>query len=286
MVDLSLRDEDPVDLHLHTTFSDGTWQPRELFDYVVGQGFRLVAVTDHDTLAHLEAARRLAQRLGIGVLDGVEVTASWRGLPVHLLCYARDLRAGQLGDLVQQTEREQFRNTQEVCAELERRGFSFPRQLDVLQGSAGLPVRPIDNARLLLEHGYADNLGQALKVITDAGYRQITASLGATVETAHADGAVTVIAHPGRGGGELHRFEPDELEALLADVPVDGVEVYYPAHSREQIEGYAALVTSRGLISGAGSDSHGPSQRLPVAYPAQFVRSLLARCGVRLSSGL
>jgi hypothetical protein len=97
---------------------------------------------------------------------------------------------------------------------------------------------------------------------------------------AHAGGALCLLAHPGRGEGELHHYQPEEIAALLGEVPLDGVEVYYPTHTPAQIAAYADVARRHGLLMSAGSDSHGPGQRMPIAYPAQRIAPLLQRLGV------
>jgi predicted metal-dependent phosphoesterase TrpH len=280
---VTLRPDDPIDLHLHTLYSDGHWRPVDLFDHLAARGFRLVAVTDHDALRHVAEMRLLGAERGIAVLSGVEVTTSWRGIPAHLLCYASHFTGSSLGILCQQTEQAQLDNTRAVHAELVRRGYVFPRQFELLVQRDGQPVRPVDNAALLHAHGHAPSLDAALAMIADAGYRQIAAPLADALAAAHADGAVALLAHPGRGGGEIHRFDPDLLEALLGDLPLDGVEVHYPTHTPEQVAAYATLVARHDLLTGAGSDSHGPRQRLPIAYPTHLAAALLARCGITLA---
>lgn len=280
MPDLVLSLTDAIDLHLHTLYSDGHWQPVALFDYLASVGFRAVAVADHDTLDHVEEMRALGVARGIHVIAGVEVTTSWRGLGAHLLCYACYFEGDGLVQLVRGTVQAQLDNTHAVYAELLRRGYTFPRQAEVLAERQGAVVRPIDNATLLYTHGYAASMDEALRMIADAGYRQITVSLDMAVAAAHAAGGVVLLAHPGRGGGEIQRYDPPLLRELLAQVPLDGIEAYYPAHAPAQTAAYLALARERGLLVSAGSDSHGSRQRLPVQYPARNCAALLARCGV------
>ena len=277
-----IRGDDPIDLHLHTTYSDGRWTPSGLFDHLASRNFRVVAVADHDTVAHVEEMRALGAERGLHVLAAVEVTTSWRGFPAHLLCYAARFAGDALSALVESTEREQRANTLAVLAELQQQGRTFSRRREVLPESDGQPVRPIDNARLLQAHSYAPDLDQALALIADAGYRQITAPLADAVAATHASGALALLAHPGRGGGEIHRFDPDAVDEMLIEVPLDGVEVHYPTHTPAQVAAYADLVRRRGLLASAGSDSHGPDQRQPVAYSARLASVLLARCGLPL----
>ncbi|HEX8033828.1 MAG TPA: PHP domain-containing protein [Ktedonobacterales bacterium] len=281
---ITLRAGNHIDLHLHTTYSDGHWRPAELFEYLGAAKFSVVAVTDHDTIDHLDEMRALGVAHGVHVLGGVEVTTNWRGMVAHLLCYADRFTGDALERIVNQTRQGMEENTREVLRELERRGYRFPRRTEVLREQGGEALLPIDNARLLLEHGDATDLAQALEMIADAGYRIISAPLAEAVAAAHASGAVTILAHPGRGGGEIQQYEPPMVDAMQAEIPLDGIEAYYATHTPEQVVAYTTLAAVRGLMVSAGSDSHGPRHRYPIAYPAEYAARLLAHCGVEVVS--
>jgi predicted metal-dependent phosphoesterase TrpH len=261
-------------------YSDGEWQPGSLFAYLADAGFRAISITDHDRVDVQGELQALGVEHGIHVIPGVEMTTSWRGLSAHLLCYASSLAGGALARLAEATTSSQERNTQAVYDELLRGGFRFSRQSSVLVESGGQLRRPIDNARLLEAHSYAADHAAALAMIADAGYRSITAPLAEAVAAAHRDGAVAILAHPGRGGGEIQRYDPPLLRELLGDVNMDGIEARYPTHTPQQTEAYIALAAERDLLVSAGSDSHGPGKRLPVPYPAAKCVALLAHCGV------
>jgi hypothetical protein len=151
-------------------------------------------------------------------------------------------------------------------------------------GGRSAPTRPIDNASLLFAHGYVADLQSGLGIIQEVGYVQIAAPLEEAVAAAHADDALAMLAHPGRGGGEIHRYEPEELALMSDEIPLDGVEAYYPTHTETQVAAFCALAQRRALLVSAGSDSHGPRQRLPIPYPASLVAALLERCGVPVRS--
>lgn len=274
-----------IDLHLHTRYSDGTWEPRSLFAALAAGGFRLVSVVDHDQLAHLPEVAALGGEHGITVVPGVEVTTEWRGIPAHVLCYApiaTGFSGSALAKLMAETDARMRANTREVYEAVTARGYRFPRQAELLAGQGGAPIRAGDVAALLLAHGAVASPAEAMSLVREAGYRQARAPIADAVAAAHAGGALCLIAHPGRGDGEAHRFAPEEIEALIADVSLDGLEVYYPSHTPEQVEAYAGLARRRGLLVGAGSDSHGPHQRMPIASPAARVAPLLERLGVRV----
>lgn len=270
---VNIASDDSIDLQIHTIYSDGHWQPQALFEYLARARFRVVSITDHDSMEHMSELQALGSAHGVYVVPGVEMTTSWRGKSAHVLCYTAELHGDALAHLARGTVAAQLANTQTVYDELRRRGYSFPQ-------ARGLPVRPIDNARLLYVHGYTATLDDALLLIADAGYRSITAPLAEVVSAARASGALTVLAHPGRGGGEIQQYDVPLLKELLADVPLDGIEIRYPSYSEEQVTAYSAFARERGLLVSVGSDSHGPQQRLPIAYPASMCAELLAHCGI------
>ncbi len=280
----TLHAGDPIDLHLHTTYSDGHWRASDLFEHLGEAKFSVVAVTDHDIVDHLDDMRALGAARGVHVISGAEVTTNWRGMIAHLLCYADRFTGDALARLMDATRQGMYENTRAVLRELERRGYRFPRREEVLRDQGGEVVRPIDNARLLLEHGEATDLAQALEMIGDAGYRISSAPLAEAVDAAHASGAVTLLAHPGRGGGEIQQYEPPMVDAMQAEIPLDGIEAHYATHTPDQVAAYTRLAAARGLMISAGSDSHGPRQRFPIAYPAAYAARVLAHCGVAVTS--
>jgi predicted metal-dependent phosphoesterase TrpH len=267
--------DDSIDLQIHTIYSDGHWQPLALFEHLARTRFRVVSITDHDTMEHLPELRVVGAEHGVHVIPGVEMTTAWHGNSAHLLCYAAEFTGDALARLAHETEAAQLANTRAVYDTLVRSGYDFRMPHDA-------PARPIDNARLLHAHGYAATMDDALQMIADVGYQSITTPLVDAVAAAHASGAVAILAHPGRGGGEIHRYDLPLLAELLTDIALDGIEVRYPNYSAEQIEAYTTFARQRSLLASAGSDSHGPNQRLPITYPASLCADLLLRCGVRL----
>ena len=270
----------PVDLHLHTAHSDGRWQSADLFAYLKKHGFAIVAVTDHDTCTGISEMQAVGTSVGVHVLAGVEMSANWHGKPCHILCYANQFRGDALEAVGKTVVSRQFQNTLAVHRELLNRGMMFPRQSESLAHQQGRLVRPIDNATLLVHHNYVNSMSEALEWIRDCGYVMETVPVSDVVLEAHQDGAVAVIAHPGREDGEVRRYEPLELESLARECALDGIEVWYPAHTVEQVAEFERIADTLRLFKSAGSDSHGPQQRLPIPYSAGNIARLLAQCGV------
>jgi hypothetical protein len=267
---------------MHTTYSDGHWRPEELFAYLAEHHFALVSVTDHDRIDRIEEMQALGRQVGIPVLAGVEVTTEWEGKMGHVLCYGIDSANAEFKSLLQKTVQRQLENTQAVYQELRRRGYEFPRQAEVLAEQNGDLVRPVDNARLLQAHGQAQHFQEALKIMTDAGFRSIMADMAEAVAAAHQAGGFALIAHPGRRETGFTLYTTELLDQVSEQVPLDGIEVVHPSHSTEQVADFQAYVTRRGWLTSTGSDSHGPRHRYPIAHQASLSAALLNRCNVLL----
>jgi 3',5'-nucleoside bisphosphate phosphatase len=270
-----------IDLQMHTTFSDGTWTPEQLMDYLVHEQFGLVAITDHDRLDTAAALQQLAVEKQLPLLTAVEISASWKGEPTDVLCYGFEPGQNALQDLAQSIAHRQRENTREVCENLRKIGISFPNphELDSLlaQPSAQQPHALV---ALLKKLGYGTGEPSAGKIITDAGFFWVTHDIAEVCDAAHRSGAVCLIAHPGRGDGYT-RYDANLLDELRRQVPIDGFEVYYPAHTPEQMVMYREYAQTHHLLTSSGSDSHGPEKK-PIKYRAELSRDLLERLGIQI----
>jgi predicted metal-dependent phosphoesterase TrpH len=270
-----------IDLQMHTTFSDGTWTPEQLIDYLVSEQFGLVAITDHDRVDTAAESQQLAAEKQLPLLTAVEMSTSWRGELTDVLCYGFDPEQNALQDLAQAIARRQRENTREVCENLRKVGISFPdpQELDALLAKPSAQ-QPHALVALLKKLGYGAGEPSAGKMITDAGFFWVTNALAEVCEAAHRSGAVCLIAHPGRGDGYTC-YDASLLDELRQEVPIDGFEVYYPAHTPEQVIMYREYAQTHRLLTSSGSDSHGPEKK-PIKYRAELSRKLLEHLGIRI----
>ncbi|EFH85691.1 PHP domain-containing protein [Ktedonobacter racemifer] len=272
-----------IDLHMHTTYSDGRWSAEELLAYVAQEGFDVIAVTDHDRVEMVASIQQLGKSKGIHVLAEVEISAEWRGMMGDVLCYGFDPHDKALVAVTDRVRAGQKANAEEVYEELVRRGYQFPRRDEILKAKGGELRVAGDSANLLVKHGYVPDWSTALDLIRDAGYREIKVDMAEIVDTVHRSGGIAFIAHPGRGQHESQEFTfytPALLDQVRAEIPLDGIEVYYPTHTPELIETYHAYAQQQDLLISAGSDSHGPPGRMPIKHHATLCRSLLERLGI------
>lgn len=268
-----------VDLHLHTRASDGLWTPETLVDRAAALGLRAIAVADHDAIDSVEPVARLATRRGIAVITGVELSVRWDGRQWHLLVYGADLREPTFRQLVDEQRRRHIEAAERAIAALQAGGYAVPALAEAVGGRPPLPIYVME---ALVRDGFADSILGANQFVTNRlGIPfYIDVPIERAVAAAHVGGGQAVLAHPGR-------YDPapltaDDLARLLTTAPLDGLEVYYPTHTPEQVTFYAGLAGRHRLLHSAGSDSHGPGRpRDPLAYPAARVAPLLARCGIR-----
>jgi len=279
---LTLSPDATIDLHMHTTYSDGRWSAQQLIDFLVTEGFELVAVTDHDRVDTVAGIQELAAQQHLPVLAGVEMSTEWHGKMGHILCYGFDPQQNYLLEITEMVVSRQLENTYEVNEELRRKGYQFPRQAEVLAENGGKLRRPADNGRLLREHGYAPDWQTAMHIIREAGFYSIMADMAMTVDAAHRSGAVCLIAHPGRNERNFTFYNIDLLNQVRTEVPLDGIEVYHPYNSPEMVKAYLEYVRKHNLLLSTGSDSHCIPGRMPIKYRAETSRELLERMGIQV----
>jgi predicted metal-dependent phosphoesterase TrpH len=278
---LSLPADSAIDLQLHTNYSDGLWTPESLLDYLLREQFGLAAITDHDRADTVVALQQLALDKHLPLLVAVEMTASWRGEMTDLLCFGFDPEQNDLKALAQDLLRRQRENTREVYENLQRKGYALsPEALPAILAKPS-SQQPHALVALLKEHGYGHSEPSAGKLVLEAGCAFATNDPAAVVQAAHRCGAVCLLAHPGREDGFM-TYDVPLLDQFRQEVPVDGLEVYYPVHTPVQTEMYRAYAQRHNLLTSAGSDSHGP-EKPPIQYRAELSRGLLERVGIRIA---
>ena len=279
---MKLAADTPIDLHLHTLYSDGVWTPEQLIDYLLQEGFGTAAIADHDRVDTVASLQQLARDKGFPLLPAVEMTTHWRDEPwVDVLCYGFDPQPGStLHSLADDLLRQQQNNIRQTVKAIAQQGYPLPD--DEVQKIVEQPVvqQPHRLVALVKQHGYDSDERSAGRLLVDAGLQQLTTEIGAVVDAIHECGGVCLIAHPGRGNGYAD-FDESLFDQLRAEMPIDGLEVHYPAHSPEQTAMYRAYAEKYDLLTSAGSDSHKPDKP-PIKYRADSSRKLLERLEVHV----
>ncbi|HEV2529492.1 MAG TPA: PHP domain-containing protein [Thermomicrobiales bacterium] len=274
---------DPVDLHLHTWASDGAWEPKQLVDHLDREGFKVVAICDHDTQRSVPEVTRLAAERGIRVIPGVEMTVGWNRRQLHLLVYGidperTDLAAQPFLECTRDIDRMLQDMAEDARQRFEADGMPIPL-VHELHGDR--PMWPFHVLTAAIKAGHVKSLYHSARHLEKLG-GQFSAELPIerVVDAAHQAGGLCVIAHPGRPDAVGILTEPD-LDRLLRTVPVDGIEAHYRSYSDQQTAFYRRVARNRSLLISCGSDSHAPRQPVdPRPWQAAWCVDLLRRSGL------
>jgi len=244
-----------VDLHTHTTASDGTYAPRDLVIEAASRGVRVLAITDHDSTEGLpEAFEEAERRRPLELLAGIEINCDVDGGEVHVLGYFVDTGAAWFQAFLRDQREERVARVHRMAARLAELGLPIePAEVFAIVKD-GAPGRP-HVAQVLVNRGYVRSAREAFDKYLGAGGpahvpRKRLTPVEAVQIIRRARG-VPVFAHPGLAG-------KDELIPELVGAGLLGIETYYAEHSAEQTRAYAELCARLGLVATGGSDYHGP----------------------------
>lgn len=251
-----------IDLHCHTTASDGTLSPQDLVARAVHDRVDVIAVTDHDTTDGIEAAVRTGAELGVRVVPGIELSARHEGRNVHVLGYFVDPTSLQLRSVLSDMREARLERAKKIVRRLNELGYSITWE-DVLEQASGRVVARPHIARALVARGHIASVKQAFSpdLIADGGRADVpkeTLTAFQAIGVIRAAGGASVIAHPGVGhhDGEARTVRVDMIEALCA-TGLKGIEVEHPDHPPLLQDELYALAERIGLIATGGSDFHG-----------------------------
>jgi predicted metal-dependent phosphoesterase TrpH len=246
-----------IDLHTHSTVSDGSDSPERLAELAAGAGLRAFALTDHDRLDGLSAARVKANELGVELVPGCELSCDHPGT-MHVLVYDVDAGEGPLQDhLVVLQEARETRNDR-MAERLAALGLPVSRE-EMETEAGGIGVGRPHVAAVLVRKGIVGSVQEAFDTWLAKGrpayVEKDRLSPGDALRLAQASGGRPVLAHPLSLG-----LGPNELEATvreLADLGLCGIEAIYGRYSPEERDGLARLAAATGLVATGGSDHHG-----------------------------
>lgn len=247
-----------IDLHLHTTASDGRSSPAELVERAAAAGLRVMAVTDHDTTAAVGEVRERAAGYGIEAISGIEITAVEGGRDIHILGYFFDPGDSALAAFLADARADRISRVEAIAAKLAALGMPIdltPILADARRQTGRSVGRPLI-ANAMIAAGYVANKSEAFDKWLGQDGPVFVARAGAAPEqviaTLHAAGGIVSLAHPGR-------TKIDGRIEALRDAGLDALEVFHSDHNAEMVERYAALARRLGLLVTGGSDFHGDS---------------------------
>ncbi|MBP1632392.1 MAG: hypothetical protein H6Q11_680 [Acidobacteria bacterium] len=245
-----------VDLHTHSTFSDGTDGPAALVRLALDTGLSALALTDHDTLDGIEEARAAAAGTPLEFVPGVELSVDWDMGPAHLLAYWVEPGSGPLPPRLAEIQAGRARRNTEILAALA--GLGIDLSPDELRNTPGLVGRP-HIAAALVRAGHVATLQDAFALYLGQGrpaYRpRLRLTAAEAVDLTRRSGGLAVLAHP-----HTVAVAAEDYAAALAafrDLGGAGVECHYPDYPAELQEHLSSFTRRLGMIPTGGSDYHG-----------------------------
>jgi 3',5'-nucleoside bisphosphate phosphatase len=278
-----------VDLHAHSTASDGTFAPAEVVRLAKQAGLVGLALTDHDTTAGLAEAEAEAGQLGITLVPGIEISAV-SPVPegtLHILGYCIDRRNGVLSEMTRQLIDARDDRNPRIIARLRELGIDISMEEALAQAQGGVMGRP-HIAAILVRKGVVKTIKQAFDEYLGQGgkafFDKERLSPREAIARIRQAGGLPVVAHP----VQLRTSNDAQLERVikdLVDLGLAGIEVIHSDHGLAEVERYAGLAERYRLLKTGGSDFHGTNKKdinLGIAngrrVPREWMDELLAAC--------
>jgi 3',5'-nucleoside bisphosphate phosphatase len=248
-----------VDLHLHTTASDGVMTPSQVVRYAKAKGLQAIAITDHDTIEGLEEGLSEGRRIGFEVIPGIEISAEHAPGSMHLLGLFVDIYHPLLNERLAYLQKARAERNPKIVKKLNHLGIDITYE-EILKASGGGQVGRPHFAHVLLEKKYVRSFQEAFDRFLKKGALAYVDKIRFTAKEAlhfikEAKG-VPVLAHPNTLGMNGYS-ELENLILQLVEEGLMGLEVYYPEHSYLEGAQYKALAEKYGLLMTGGTDYHG-----------------------------
>ena len=247
---------DRIDLHIHTTASDGTFTPEEVVREASRIGLAAVAITDHDTAAGYARAAAEGENCGLEVVPGIEISTKFRSA-VHILGYYIDAQSPALGEVLDWMHRDREERNVKLCAMLRERGVDI--DIERMHARFGDLVGRPHFAEIMIENGMARDMNDAFERLLNKNKpffipRQFL-PIERSIEIIREAGGTAVLAHPFQ-----YRLDDAGLRELIEhcmESGLEGMECRYSGYDAAQTAYLEALAAEYGLVRTGGSDFHG-----------------------------
>lgn len=251
-----------IDLHVHTTMSDGTVSPQDVVEHAARMGLRAIAITDHDTLAGVLPAQQEGLARGVEVIAGVEISCQWPTGILHVLGYFVDTDDAQLLECLDHLKQGRVNRIPQILARLRECGIAISVEEVDRMAEGGVPGRP-HVAGVMVRKGVVKRLQEAFDRYLAKGapayVQKQKVQPSEAVRVISAAGGLPVLAHP----HSLDENNRDRLAGILEELirhGLRGIEAYCPRHTPERTRTYIELARELGLLVTGGSDFHGTNK--------------------------
>ena len=248
-----------IDLHTHTTASDGTYSPVRLVDYAVREGVSALAITDHDTVDGLPEAAAYARRINFNLIPGIEFSVEYPHGTFHVVGLFIDFENHEIKSKLVSLRSYRENRAHGIIDDLNRCGIDITLD-DVYAEASGAPVGKPHFARVMVQKGYARNIDEVFENFLVNGKPGDVMKEKITPDDAlnliRGAGGISILAHP----ASLEFTSFSEFESVLAPLiekGLDGIEAYAGMHTEEQTLEFVRMARKYGLVLSGGSDFHG-----------------------------
>jgi len=241
-----------VDLHMHTTHSDGFYSPDEILRKAKDKNLEAISITDHDSINGIEEAAVIGKGLGIEVIPGVEISSDLNGKEVHILGYFIDIYNEEFKRYLNFFRVERIKRAERIVKSLNNLGMGITIE-DIFNIANNSAVGRPHIARAMVHKGLVSNYHEAFNKYIGNGCpayeKKVHISPQSAFKIITDAGGLSFIAHPG--------FMQEDILKDLIEAGVDGIEVFHPSHSPAKVKFYKGIVSEYYLLESGGSDYHG-----------------------------
>lgn len=242
-----------IDLHIHSTHSDGSFDPIKIVRRAAERKLTAIAITDHDQVSAFFEAQSVQDQYGVEVIPGIELSTILDGYEIHLLGYLFDPNDPEIQQYVKIQKVYREKRAKAIVKRLAKLGIRVPFALVKAKSLNGNYGRP-HIADVLVEEGHVFSFAEAFqKYLGDekpAFVPKLNIHPQHAIKIVKDAGGVTCVAHPAIN-------ITDDLIARLVDLGLDGIEVYHPRHTSSQVKHFSDLAQQFGVLKSGGSDCHG-----------------------------
>ena len=268
-----------VDLHIHTTCSDGVLSPKDIVLKAKFAGLKAISITDHDTIKAIDIAKDEADSVGLELVSGVEMSATYDDVDVHILGYFINTKHAPLNEYLDKCKISRLKRAEKMVHNLSKMGVNIDVDQILVKAQNGSVGRP-HIAAVLQERGYvktySEAFGKYLGAHSPAYVKSIETPPAEVIEMISNAGGLSFLAHPGRS-------IPDDMLRYLIDLGLDGIEIIHPSHDEYQVQYYKEIANEYFLLFSGGSDYHGARQQDEVNFGQVTIQySWLEKIKVRL----
>lgn len=276
------NDNSYVDLHIHTTASDGTFTPTQVVKYSKSLGLKAIAITDHDSVDGIREGENAARVLELELIPGIEFSTEINDISVHIVGLYVDYRNAELLSLSSEIQNARENRAKKIIKKVNRLKAGPKITLEEIKElSNGLIGRP-HIGEIMINKGYAKTMEEVFDRYLKRGQpcyvSRYKLTPQETIKFLKKIGAIPILAHPGLLPEDM------DIEKFIVDLKnsgLEGIEVYYPSHSIKQKEFFKEMAEKYDLLESGGSDCHGLLNNGPFIGSQQIPYVILEKIKVK-----